>query len=384
MDLLLQHESRTLYSYILYSKQSESIMTSSKPKNINLPTQAQLRELARYPEELLGDLPEIRDGYHVAEPCSVLKTFRKIQMVVGDRRDDIWRMATNLDAYPHLSEFPGRVKYDEFSIFTQLPFDLRDVIWKMASETNNVIELEWDYAVCRWWSHPARRIAPPGVFSACQESRDCTAAIREKEMVKLFGTYFNIHNDLLFLNSGLGVLNRRFMNFCMSLYAWKGNSEVTQNLPRLAISWNMWDEVLLDGDDDDLSVGGKSGLLRANLTGLKELVLVHVLTVRNQTRCLFEDERILVEEELLDPEASIDDDWWESLSRRHFSNILDPVNERLGRYKTSSERTRKNLKYGPEECKVISKVLYVGGCLGMSLSTSSGASRYSEDEDDVS
>lgn len=295
-------------------------------------TQSQLRKLAclREPSDQLelGLMLKTDKEDNESEDAILLAPsdiFKRHQNVAGANHGQVLPLDSAIEPSPS----------EKFTLFTQLPFEIRDQIWKLASHTRNVIELTWQTSELRWWSTPLSPIAPPAVFSTCQESRESTKRIQEKETIVTFGTSFNLYTDLLFLHSRQhGILNRRFMNFCMGLYeVWDSDGEAVKRLPRLAICSNMWKDMLdgMDSDDeqeDDLSVGGKTGLLRANFIGLKELILVQVM--------------LLVEKELLDATGTheaVDDsfDHEEALSK-----------------------ARENLKYEANECRVIWKVLYRG------------------------
>jgi hypothetical protein len=304
--------------------------------HIKIPTQEQLRDLAStLNRSNLLDLGLISDEDELLRPAELFTKLKHI--TAGETREKIWSLATGVKKRDSDEEIA------EFTIFNQLPFDLRDEIWKIAARTNNLIELTWQNLNARWWCTPFCRFSPPAVFSVCRESRESTRIIREKEFVNAFGTVVNVHNDLLFLHSVDEELNRRFMNFCMDLYESRGNDgEMMKKLPRLAISWMMWEDMLNDDDDnDDLSVHGEHGLLRENLKGLKELVLVHVMIGADQNERLYRDERVLVEEELLD------------VMPKNFSGFaLDP--------EAVLKEVRDNLKYTPEECRVVFKTLLRG------------------------
>ncbi|KAE8451818.1 hypothetical protein EG329_002658 [Mollisiaceae sp. DMI_Dod_QoI] len=329
--------------------------------SIRVPTQAQLRSLAHALDTSnLMDFEFISEESESLSPAEILS---KLQNATGEMRDLIWAFAmqfeTNIDDdYQDengdddfiSSASPKETVIVTFTLFNELPYELRDKIWKHASESNRLVEIFWQIEHHRWWASKSSRFPAPGVFAACRESRDSTRALRERRFMKVFGTWTNLYSDLLWINTFHAILSRRFMNFCMDLYeVWDNpngdedrddlDGQALTKLPRLAVSWEMWEGMLervIMGDD--LSVGGEGGLLRKNFKGLKELVLVQIEEVMDQGGKLYRDERVLVEDELLDATPS----------------------ESLPNPGSALERTCENLKFAPGECEVRLKRLQRG------------------------
>ncbi|CZR59309.1 uncharacterized protein PAC_09201 [Phialocephala subalpina] len=326
-----------------------------------VPTQAQLRILAHSLDTAnLLAFEFISDENEIISPAEILTKLQNLP--AGVERDTVWSCAEDFNEMGmDVTEcfdpdrdwsIPKGLKHEAFPLFNEFPLELRDKIWKHAVESNHLVEIIWQKEEQRWWASKSSQVGPPGVFATCRESREATKFVRENCGINAFGTWTNIYSDLLWMNTLQDILNRRFMNFCMNLYeVWKdpirsndddiGDSEdrPLSKLPRLAVSWDMWEGMLNRGEmDDDLSVGGEEGLLRTNFTSLKEMVLVDVEDVRDQGGKLYRDDRLLVEGELLEAQPT--------------QFLTDPT--------SALEKARENLKFEPGQCEVILRRLLRG------------------------
>lgn len=328
-----------------------NILRNPKVSRTKIPTQAELRALAHsVNSHNLVDLGLIDDENENLNPAEILTKFRNASR---EKRDEIFELAAGFEMGMNMDDdmdidtdedidLATNAETQTFTLFNELPTELRAKIWRHAAETNNLIEITWKEREECWWATSYSRVSPPAVFSACRDSREATRLIREKEMMKAFGTWTNIYTDLLFLRSLNNTLPRRFMNFAMDLYeAWEIEDDdideelketVLSKLPRLAVCWNMWTRMLDNEDGDDLTVGGQNGLLKENFPALKELVFVYVVEPDDQERRLYRDDRVLVEDELFQTEAE--------------NNGL--------------KMAREDLNYEPGECEVVLKSLLRG------------------------
>jgi hypothetical protein len=111
--------------------------------------------------------------------------------------------AMSSSGYPYSRDVTQRL--NAFTLFAKLPFELREEIWKMASNNPNIVEGRYDYRTGVWRSANN----PPSVLYTCHESRKVGLKAYKLAFHTFHTTpynkrvphlWFNDNHDMLYIN----------------------------------------------------------------------------------------------------------------------------------------------------------------------------------------